>query len=440
MAALASAAVAPAADASSLGIASSIFGSGGCPACHGGGTAPGVLLDGPTVVEPGNTYNYTFTIFGNQDQSFGGFNIAVPLGALSTGGPFVLGTKTIAGALGLAEVTHTAPKQGDFLNVIEFSFQWTAPASFTSTQMRAWGLAADHSGTELGDAASSATLNLFALAPQTPTPLPTATPGVPACSDATPLHPALISDPAALACQAAIAKAGATYLKKDLKAVRSCLADAQSGATSGEAIAACVGSATTAPTEARSAQAIAKAQGKARSYLQAKCTDAAVAALDACAETESELETCFLGRHRQGVVDLIASEYGALQTTDDKGVQKCQKAIGGAAASYVLAHLRTAQKCLLRRSADEVALDGVALCIGGLVADEFIVPLDAKVADAAATAAAKLMEKIDGKCDDAQIAALAGCGANRASAVSCLLCSHRTAVFGLISSEFGGIP
>ena len=58
-----------------------------------------------------------------------------------------LGTKTILGALGLGEVTHTAPKQGDFLNVIEFSFQWTPPASFTSTTMRAWGMAVNHDGT-----------------------------------------------------------------------------------------------------------------------------------------------------------------------------------------------------------------------------------------------------------------------------------------------------
>lgn len=440
-AALLAAAHARPAYAFSLGIASPSFGSSGCPACHSGGATADVLLDGPTVVEPGTTYNYTFTIFG-QDQSFGGFNVAVPTGTLATGGPFALGTQTILGALGLGEVTHVAPKQGDFLNVIEFSFQWTPSASFTSTTMRAWGMAVNHDGTASGDAASLATLNVIALAPSTstPTPAPTATPGVSGCSDVMPLHPALISDPEAFACQAAIAKAGTTYLKKDLKAVRACLADAQASTTSGDAIAACVGSATASPSDASTAQAIATAQAKASAYLQAKCSDAAVAALDACAETVSDLAICFLSRHRQSVVDVIAAEYGALQPSENKGEQKCQKAIGGAAARYFLAHLRATQKCLLRRSADATALDGVALCIGGIVGGEFIAPLDPKVADTTANAAAKLMEKIDGKCDDAQIAALAGCGADQASALGCVLCSHRTAVFDLIGDEFGGIP
>src|SRR5262245_54100873 len=101
---------------SSTGIASTVFGATGCPLCHGGGVAPVVLLSGPTSVMPGTTNEYTLTIFGNQMQNYGGLNVAAGLGTLATGGPFALGTKALTGALGLDEITHTAPKQGDVMS------------------------------------------------------------------------------------------------------------------------------------------------------------------------------------------------------------------------------------------------------------------------------------------------------------------------------------
>src|SRR5262249_50885582 len=109
---------ASAALAFSGGIDSTFFGLTGCPLCHFGGTAPTVVLSGPTTVAPGETVDYTLTIFGNSAQNYGGFNVAAPLGTLSVGGPFSAGTTNLVGAGGLDEITHFMPKQGDFLNTI----------------------------------------------------------------------------------------------------------------------------------------------------------------------------------------------------------------------------------------------------------------------------------------------------------------------------------
>src|SRR5262249_18526094 len=161
------------------------------------------------------TADYTLTIFTNPTQDFGGLNVSAPLGVLSVGGPFSTGTTTILGGGGLAEITHTMPKQADFLYTIEFSFSWTAPSDFTNVTLRGWGNAVNGNHLPSGDAATLSTLDVFSSTAATPTPSgspsPTATPG--SCADAAPLAPALVSDPAAQACQAAIAKAGALYVK-----------------------------------------------------------------------------------------------------------------------------------------------------------------------------------------------------------------------------------
>src|SRR5215468_2267025 len=160
----------PPASAYSGGISSAVFGTTGCPLCHSGGTAPSVVLSGPTSVAPGDTADYTLTIFTNPAQDFGGLNVSAPLGVLSVGGPFSTGTTTILGAGGLAEITHTMPKQADFLYTIEFSFSWTAPSDFTSVTLRGWGNAVNGNHLPSGDAATLSTLDVFSSTAATPTP------------------------------------------------------------------------------------------------------------------------------------------------------------------------------------------------------------------------------------------------------------------------------
>jgi hypothetical protein len=430
----------PPAHARPTGIDSTVFGAAGCPLCHGGGMQPNVLLSGPTSVAPGSTNDYTFTIFANPAQNHGGLNVVAAIGTLATGGPFATGTQTVAGALGRAEITHLAPKQGDLLNTIEFSFRWTAPPAFSAVTLRAWGNAVNLDNTAGGDAADLAVLEIVSSVIDSPTPTATPQPSPTPCGDAAPLQPALLTDPDAALCQAAVAKAGAGYVKKDLKAVRSCLNAFQADPAGGDPIAQCVGSAGVGPGDGKATGVISKAQGKATARLRAKCSDADVAALDLCAETEVGLEECFLAQHRQHVIDLVSNQYGVVTPTDDNGEQKCQKAIGSAAAEYLVVHLRASQKCLVRRNKAGTATDGAAQCVGSLVGGAFVAPLDADVNAAIAGAAADLAEKISGKCDALQIAALGGCGSDPATAISCLLCTHRSTIFALISDEFGGLP
>jgi hypothetical protein len=415
----------------STGIGSTDFGATGCPLCHAGGTEPKVVLSGPTSVAPGQTVDYTVTIFGNSSQKFGGFNAGAPTGTLSTGGPFATGTQTVIGLAGL-EVTHTAPKQGDFMSIIEFSFRWTAPSDLSVATLRAWGNAVNHNGLPTGDAATMATLDVSALAPQ-PTPSPTPI----LCADSAPLAPAVISDAAAQKCQESIAKNGALYVKKDLRAVRNCLQAVQRGQLAGDPATLCVGTTTVSPTDAKTAAAVAKAQAKARTRLARDCPNTALALLDSCADTESALESCFLVGHRQAVIDAISRQYGDVAESSDAGAQKCQAAIGTATSSFLSASLKAAQKCLSKR---HTSGDGGALCIGAITDGDFILPTDAKAAAAMSSAESDMTDKIAEKCDDAQMAILGACGSGEAGTISCLLCTHRQTVFDLLGSEFGGTP
>jgi len=424
--------------ASSGGISSAIFGSTGCPLCHYGGTVPVVLLSGPTSVAPDDTVEYTLTIFGNSTQKFGGFNVSASLGTLSTGGGFAANTRTITGPLSTIEITHSSPKPGDFMNVIEFSFQWTAPSAFTSATLRGWGNAVDGSNNPLGDNAALATLDIGVPGSGTPLPTATRTPTPWVCGDVAPLHPALITDRGARACQAAIAKAGSGYVKKAHKIVRKCLKGVLNGGLVGEAIGLCAGStAAMSPTDPTAAGAIAKAKGKALGILAARCTDADLAGLHACATSEAALEQCFLAQHHQAVLDAVASEYGGAAAVSDVHTQKCQAAIGSAAERFLLAQLGAAHSCLAQTF---TAGDGAALCIGALAAGAFVNPTDSATAGAMTAAADKLAAKLLRKCDASESGALNGCGSDPASTVACLLCTHRRTVFGLLANEFGGAP
>jgi hypothetical protein len=426
------------------GIAATVFGATGCPLCHTGGTTPSVILNGPTTVLPGDTATYTFTVFGNPSQPFAGLNVSASDGTLALGGPFSLGTRTVLGILGLVEITHQAPKQGDFLNEVEFSFQWTAPSQASNVTLRAWGNAVNHNGYASGDAAAMTTLAVSVAGSSahtaTPTIVPTPTATVVACNDDAPLHPALLNDPDAEECQAAIAKAGALYIKKNLKAVQACLRSFQESGMSGDAITECVGSATVAPTDAVTADALAKAAEKARATLSSKCAGTILTQLNACSTTEFGLEICFLADHRQAVVDAMSAEYGALAPNANADVQKCQRGAAAAAANYLLAHLKASEKCLVARNRAAINTDGAAQCVGSIVGGTFIPPQDFDTGGTVAKAEQKLQKALAAKCGAGLLAPLDACGGSESTATLCLLCTHRTAVFDLIDSEWGGTP
>jgi len=430
-------AYAPPAQAFLGGISSAVFTSTGCPLCHFGGTVPTVLLSGPDSVAPGETVDYTLTIFSNAAQNYGGLNVAASLGTLSVGGPFSDDTHEITGPLSTVEITHSAPKPGNIMNQIEFSFQWTAPpGSFSSATLRGWGNAVNNKGTTSGDAAALDTFVIIEAGSDTPIPTATPTPTPMVCAAAAPLAPPVIADPDARACQAALAKAGNGYVKKVHKVVRKCLKTLQRGVLSGEAIGLCAGSsAATAPTNPKTAAVIARTQDKVRKLLAARCTDADLALLDACAATEPALEQCFLAQHHQAVLDAVASEYGTVVPLINVHAQKCQTVIGNAAGRFLLAQLSAAQTCLTEQFSGG---DGAVQCIGGVVAGAFVPPTDPVAAAAMAEAEDKMAGKILSKCDADEIAAIDTCGFDPASTVACLLCTHRHTVFDLLANEFGG--
>ena len=162
------------------GIASSSFGSLGCNACHMGGQTPTVTIVGPTMVAPGSTNEFAVQISTVGSQTFGGFNVSSPFGTLGFGGADSSQTRTIAGPDGRNEMTHSNPKAASGA-AVTFSFLWTAPDSFTSAPLNAWGNAVDNSFSTSGDHAAFAMFVVSSTMPgpnptDTPTPVPGATP------------------------------------------------------------------------------------------------------------------------------------------------------------------------------------------------------------------------------------------------------------------------
>lgn len=423
----------------STGITSAVFGNSGCPVCHAGGSAPTVVLNGPTVVAPGDTAPYTLTIFGNLAQPYGGLNVTASDGTLATGGPFALGTQILAGIGGFAEVTHVTPKLGDVSNVVEFSFVWTAPPAFTgNVTLSGWGNAVDRDFSSGGDAAARATLVVSSTAPS-PTPTATPTPAPDLCGDVAPLDPPLVADDSAQSCQKAIAKAGGLYVKKGLKAAQSCLKTLQASGMPADPIGLCAGSAAAAvaPADGKAAAALNKAESKLRGVVTAKCSDADAAALGLCAATAAGLGDCLLATHHQAIVDALAYQYGDLEPSADPDVRKCQAAIGKHAAGYLNAYLKASARCLDRRNKSATPGSGAELCVGA-VSGGFVPPADARVAEALLKATGKLSAKVSSACTEDGVAALDACAGNKADLIDCLVCGQRRLAFDLLGSQYGG--
>ncbi len=422
------------------GVPSTIFASTGCNACHTGGIAPTVVLSGPTTVDPGATVNYTLTLLSNDaGQDYGGFNVRAGGGVLNTGGPFSAGTETIVGTGGLTEITQSAPKKTDLLNQVDFGFRWTAPVGFVgSVTLTGWGNAVDRNFNSLGDRGAMDTLVIMSSGGSA-TPTPTPTPGPDYCANPSVPDPPAVSDAEALRCQAAVVKAGALFVKQGLKTVQKCLGMLQSSGAAADPLGVCAGSsaASLPPTDQKAAVALAKTESKVRSLLATKCSNAAVATLGLCAQTEPGLEDCLIDTLHAAVVDAVVSQYGALAPSPDKGEQKCQAAIASTAAGVINAYLKSSSKCLAGWSKSGNPGAGGPLCIGDAIAGGFIMPTDGKVVGALQKAAGKLGDKVNSACTDVQVAALDACGSTRAAAAQCLTCAARGIDGDILRALFG---
>jgi hypothetical protein len=153
----------------------------GCNFCHSGGLAPTVTLEctncggPPTAVDPASTHEFKLTVFEIGLQDHAGLNVSSVLGTLAVGGGFSVGTQTLNGTGGRAEITHTAPKQS-IGGITEFSFLWTAPNTDTTATLVGWGNAVNDNSSSAGDRASTVSLEIQVGDAPTPTNTPTPTP------------------------------------------------------------------------------------------------------------------------------------------------------------------------------------------------------------------------------------------------------------------------
>jgi len=162
-----------AAQAFSTGITTGSFGASGCNQCHSGGTPPTTTLSGPTAVGSGTTNTYTLTVTNPGSQTHAGLNVSTTAGTLAIGGPSSAQTQVLSG-----QITHTSRKI-NAAGVTTFSFDWTAPVSFSSVNMRGWGNAVDFSFDNSGDRADLDELTITNSDPPTPTPTATPSPTIP---------------------------------------------------------------------------------------------------------------------------------------------------------------------------------------------------------------------------------------------------------------------
>ncbi len=167
------------------GITTQSFGALGCNQCHSGGATPVVTLSGPTEVAPDSTSEYTLQIFAIGSQTKGGLNVSTVLGTLATGGSNFTNTQVLTGTSGRGEVTHTSPKAA-VDGVITFTFLWTAPSSFTSATLNAWGNAVNGVNGNSGDRAAFDSLTIVSRPAETATPTDTPTAESTASPTATP--------------------------------------------------------------------------------------------------------------------------------------------------------------------------------------------------------------------------------------------------------------
>jgi hypothetical protein len=125
-----------------------------CSPCHSGGTAPTVMLSGPSALMRGQTGSYTFTITTNAKTTGMG-------AAATTGLPLVAGTGTQEAGDELVQAAPRAPVAGK----ATYQFSMTAPNAPGSITIWAAGLAANGNNVATGDEVATTTLSVAILSP-----------------------------------------------------------------------------------------------------------------------------------------------------------------------------------------------------------------------------------------------------------------------------------
>jgi MYXO-CTERM domain-containing protein len=125
-----------------------------CSPCHSGGTAPAVMLSGPSALMRGETGTFTFTIT-TAAKTTG-------MGAAATSGvPLIAGSGTQEAGDELVQAAPRVPSAGK----ATYQFTMTAPNVTGAITIWAAGLAANANNAQSGDAAASTMMTVAILSP-----------------------------------------------------------------------------------------------------------------------------------------------------------------------------------------------------------------------------------------------------------------------------------
>jgi parallel beta-helix repeat protein len=213
--------------------------------------------------------------------------------------------------------------------------------------------------------------------------------GGPACPDRTPLPIAAPGD-AGAACQKAIAKEGAKFLKTKTSALSKCLLKQPTGAC---------------PTAADVAK-VEQAAQKAAAGIAKKCGDdaaqAALASSYSGLADDAAIGSCMLSQHN-AVADLLVLNATGISTGDwpgvtDKARGKCIAEASKTGIGLGLDLLAAAAKCIDKQIKAGTAGDLAAVCLGAIASGNFVLPSDAKTADKIDKIISSAASKIDKKC------------------------------------------
>jgi hypothetical protein len=265
----------------------------------------------------------------------------------------------------------------------------------------------------------------------------------PFCSDFVSASPPVAPSASAAACQKAIGKAVAKFFKARVKASQKCLGSLAAGKLGGDPVGLCIGGLVngvdTAPSEPKTAAKIAKAKAKLDTAFDKSCGfGSEYAALDTCAaDTTPNVAACTATGAGGAAANVLRQAYGSLGAATPTSARKCQKAVGGAAAKYVLA-VAKAQGACLDEINDGLAGNPQAVCLGSL--DDVggvALPSDPKTSAGIDDAELALRDDILGACSGGELGSLDTCGANPTAAGDCLVCTAWRNAAELIRVTYG---
>ena len=255
----------------------------------------------------------------------------------------------------------------------------------------------------------------------------------PTCPDRV---PKAISAPsqAAGACQKAIAKEGAKFLKTKTSALSKCLLGSAPGA--------CPSAADVAKVE----EAALKATGKISNACGDDAAQAALASSYNTLTDEAQISSCTLSQEN-AIADVLVLNATGVSTEDFPGVDnkargKCIAEASKTGIKLALDMLANSRKCLDKQIKAGTAGDLSPVCIGSYQNGSFVLPSDAKTAQKLDKLVGSAEGKISSKCDagaSTWLPSVFACdGADTAGELaSCLVCQGFHSAVGFAEQQYG---